>query len=95
MALAVQFLLIKRDFSTIKRYLYIQRKMDRFVNNNDFDKDVIFNKLAKISSELKEEKDKDAKERDKQREKELIYAQLIQGMKLNTFATNRNSYYGV
>ena len=69
--------------------------MDRFVNNNDFDKDVIFNKLAKISSELKEEKDKDAKERDKQREKELIYAQLIQGMKLNTFATNRNSYYGV
>ncbi len=67
--------------------------MDRFVNNNEFDKDVIYSKLAKISSELEKEQSKDLEEIDKEREKDLIYAQLIQGMKLNTIASNRNMYY--
>ena len=65
--------------------------MNQFNYNNDFDKDVIYNKLAEISSKLEEEQNKDKGERDKEKELRLMYAQMIQGLKLNTLSNNRNS----
>ena len=67
--------------------------MDRFVHNDEFNKDVIYEKLADISSKLEEEKKKSNEERDVTRERELIYAQMIQGLKLNTLRNNRNLYF--
>ena len=64
--------------------------MNQFNYNNDFDKDVIYNKLAEISSKLEEEQNKDKGERDKEKELRLMYAQMIQGLKLNTLFNNRN-----
>ncbi len=65
--------------------------MDRFVNNSDFDKDVIYNKLAELSSEL--DKEQNNEKRNLEREKELLYAQMIQGLKLNTLFSNRNYFF--
>ena len=67
--------------------------MDRFVNDNEFDKDVIYNKLAEISSKLEEEQEKGDDERSFERERELMYAQMIQGLKLNTLLSNRNYFF--
>lgn len=67
--------------------------MNQFKYNNDFDKDVIYNKLAEISSKLEEEQNKDKGERDKEKELRLMYAQMIQGLKLNTLFNNRNFYF--
>lgn len=67
--------------------------MDRFVYNNEFDKDVIYDKMSKIERELEEEREKPDNERDEQRERELIYAQMIQGLKLNTFSNGRRFCY--
>lgn len=67
--------------------------MNQFNYNNDFDKDVIYNKLAEISSKLEEEQNKDKGERDKGKELRLMYAQMIQGLKLNTLFNNRNFYF--
>lgn len=62
--------------------------MDRFVYNDDFNKDVIYNRLAELSSKLEEEMGKD--EPDTERERELLYAQMIAGLKLNTMFPNKN-----
>lgn len=67
--------------------------MNSFVNDNEFDKNVIYTKLADLSSKLEKEQSKDDSERNREREKELIYAQMIQGLKLNTIFTNRNYYF--
>lgn len=67
--------------------------MDRFVNNNEFDKDVIFSKLADISSKLEEEQGKDITERDLDKERRLMYEQMIQGLKLNTMFSNRKMFF--
>ena len=67
--------------------------MNQFNYNNDFDKDVIYNKLAEISSKLEEEQNKDKGERDKEKELRLMYDQMIQGLKLNTLFNNRNFYF--
>ena len=67
--------------------------MDRFVYNDEFNRDVIYEKLADISSKLEEEQEKPNEERDITREKDLIYAQMIQGLKLNTLQNNRNLYF--
>ena len=67
--------------------------MDRYVYNNEFDKDVIFNKLSELSSKLEEEKSKSDEERNLDRERELIYAQLLEGMKLNIVRSVRNMYF--
>lgn len=67
--------------------------MDRFVNNNEFDKNVIYEKLSKLSSELKEEINKEEGERDNERELELIYAQMLAGLRLNTIRPNRSYYF--
>ncbi len=58
--------------------------MDRFVNFSDFDKNVILNKISDIASQLEEERSKDDDERDVEKEKNLIYQQWIQGLKLST-----------
>lgn len=63
--------------------------MDRFVNNEEFNRDVIFDKMAKINSKIEEELDKDETERNIAKEKELLYAQMIQGLKLNTLCNYR------
>ena len=67
--------------------------MDRFVHNDEFNKDVIYEKLADISSKLEEEQEKPNEERDMTRERDLIYTQMIQGLKLNTLRSNRNLYF--
>lgn len=67
--------------------------MDRFVHNDEFNRDVIYEKLADISSKLEEEQEKSNEERDITRERDLIYAQMIQGLKLNTLWNNRNLYF--
>ena len=67
--------------------------MDRFVHNDEFNRDVIYQKLADISSKLEEEQEKSDEERNIARERELIYAQMIQGLKLNTLRSNGNLYF--
>ncbi len=63
------------------------------VYNNEFDKDVILNKLSEISEELEKERSKESDERSLERERELMYAQMIQGLKLNTLRTNSKIYF--
>lgn len=67
--------------------------MDRFVHNVEFNRDVIYQKLADISSKLEEEQEKSDEERNIARERELVYAQMIQGLKLNTLRSNGNLYF--
>ena len=67
--------------------------MDRFVHNDEFNRDVIYQKLADISSKIEEEQEKSDEERNIARERELVYAQMIQGLKLNTLRSNRNLYF--
>lgn len=67
--------------------------MDRFVHNDEFNRDVIYQKLADISSKLEEEQEKSDEERNIARERELVYAQMIQGLKLNTLRSNGNLYF--
>jgi hypothetical protein len=67
--------------------------MDRHFFNNDFSKDVIYEKMSKIMKELDEERKKGEGNIDLEKERELIYAQWIQGLKLNTLSTNRNFYF--
>ena len=64
--------------------------MDRFANNNEFDRDVIMERMYEISSKLKEESEKSDEKYDAEREKQLIYAQFIQGLKLNTLQSRWN-----
>ena len=66
--------------------------MDRFVHNDEFNRDVIYQKLADISSKIEEEQEKSDEERNIARERELVYAQMIQGLKLNTLRSNGNLY---
>lgn len=67
--------------------------MNSFVHNNEFDKDVILNKLSEISNELEKERSKEASEKSLDRERELMYAQMIQGLKLNTLRTNSKIFF--
>lgn len=67
--------------------------MNNSVYNNEFDKDVILNKLSEISEELEKERSKESDEKSLERERELMYAQMIQGLKLNTLRTNSKIYF--
>ena len=67
--------------------------MDRFVHNDEFNRAVIYQKLADISSKIEEEQEKSDEERNIARERELVYAQMIQGLKLNTLRSNGNLYF--
>lgn len=73
--------------------IFIDREMDRFSNYDDFNRGVIYDKMARLSRELKEEQNKDESDRDADKERELIYAQLIQGMKLNAIMGHRNMFF--
>ena len=53
--------------------------------NKDFDKSEIINKMNDLSEQIKEEQTKDNDEYNKEKELELIYAQLMQGIKLSVF----------
>lgn len=53
--------------------------------NKGFDKSEIINKMNDLSVQIKEEQTKDNDEYNKEKELELIYAQLIQGIKLSAF----------
>lgn len=53
--------------------------------NKDFDKSEIINKMNDLSEQIKEEQTKDNNDYNKEKEIELIYAQLIQGIKLSVF----------
>ena len=53
--------------------------------NKDFDKSEIINKMNDLSEQIKEEQTKDNDEYNKEKELELTYAQLIQGIKLSVF----------
>ena len=53
--------------------------------NKDFDKSEIINKMNDLSEQIKEEQTKDNDEYNKEKELELIYAQLIQGIKLSVY----------
>ena len=63
--------------------------MDRFVNNNEFNKDVIYEKLADLSSKIEEEMGKDDSI---ERERELMFALMFEGIKLNTLSV-KNDFY--
>jgi len=67
--------------------------MNNLIYNNEFDRDAILSKLSKISSELNEEYLKDEKDRNIDRERELIYAQMIQGLKLNILRPNGRIFF--
>lgn len=51
--------------------------------NKGFDKSDIINKMNDLSEQIKEEQTKDNDKYNKEKELELIYAQLIQGIKLS------------
>lgn len=52
--------------------------------NNDFDRDVIFEKLANIEEQIQDVKEEEpSKERNK-KVRDLIYAQFMQGLRLST-----------
>lgn len=52
--------------------------------NNDFDRDVIFEKLANIEEQIQDVKEEEpSKERNK-KVRDLMYAQFMQGLRLST-----------
>lgn len=51
---------------------------------NEFDKNVIYDKMADIDEQIEDEQDQElTKERDK-KIRELMYAKFVQGLKLST-----------
>lgn len=52
--------------------------------NDDFNADTVINDINVIASELKKESEKPDDEKNKDRERELIYAQFIRGLRLST-----------
>lgn len=69
--------------------IFIYIIMDRFTNYKDFDKEVVFEKLAELSSKLEKERNKSDEERNLDIERKLMYEQMIQGLKLNTMYSRR------
>lgn len=57
---------------------------DIYEYNNDFSPTKILEDIDAIAYELSEEQSKPDEERDVKREKELIYAQFIRGLRLST-----------
>lgn len=50
---------------------------------DEFDKTNIINKINGISEKIQQEQEKNKSEYSKERERELLYAQFIQGLKLS------------
>lgn len=57
---------------------------DIYRYSDDFAQEKIMNDIDAIANELAEEESKPENERDKKKEKELIYAQFIRGLRLST-----------
>lgn len=57
---------------------------DIYGYNDEFAKDRILADIDAIAYELSNEQSKPDEERDKEREKKLIYAQFIRGLRLST-----------
>ena len=57
---------------------------DIYRYTDDFEQSKVMNDIDAIAYELAEEESKPDEERDKKREKELIYAQFIRGLRLST-----------
>lgn len=61
---------------------------DIYNYRDDFEVNKIIDRVNCLSEELANEQDKPDEERDLKKEKELIYAQFIQGLKLSTGENN-------
>lgn len=57
---------------------------DIYRYNNEFDKDVICNKLADIEEKIQAKEEQEPSEERNNNVRELMYAQLMQGMRLCT-----------
>ena len=57
---------------------------DIYKYSEDFSADVVINDINVIAEELEKERNKPDDERSMDREKELIYAQFIRGLRLST-----------
>jgi hypothetical protein len=57
---------------------------DIYKYNDDFSADVVINDINVIAEELDKERRKPYDERSADRERELIYAQFIRGLRLST-----------
>ena len=58
--------------------------MDNLVYSDDFDRGTVCDRLSEISAMIDEEKRKNEDEMDADRIRELMFAQMIEGLKLNT-----------
>lgn len=52
-------------------------------NIDGFDKTEVINKINEISNEIQKEQEKNDEEYSRERERELLYAQFIQGLRLS------------
>lgn len=57
---------------------------DIYKYSEDFSADVVINDINVIAEELENERNKPDDERSAERERELIYAQFIRGLRLST-----------
>lgn len=51
---------------------------------NDFDRDVIYDKIADIEEQIQEEQEQNTSKERSEKVRNLMYAQLMQGLRLNT-----------
>lgn len=52
--------------------------------NDEFDSNVIFNKISEIKEEIQDTKEGDMSKEREDKVRKLMYAQFLQGLKLNT-----------
>lgn len=64
---------------------------DIYLYNRYFDKIAVIDRINTIAEAIKEEQNKEV--RDLNREKELIYAQFIQGLRLSTNNNNIFNFF--
>lgn len=64
---------------------------DIYLYNRYFDKTAVIDRINTIAEAIKEEQNKEV--RDLNREKELIYAQFIQGLRLSTNNNNIFNFF--
>lgn len=51
---------------------------------NEFDKNIIYDKMADIDDKINEEESQESSEEHEKKIRELIYAKFLQGLKLST-----------
>lgn len=55
---------------------------------NEFDKNVIYDKMADIDEQIEDEEDQELTEERDKKIRELMYAKFVQGLKLSTWYNN-------